>query len=52
MELLTEEKTIAQLASEYGVHPTMLHRWKKTAVDNLSSLFAKVPCEGLTYAST
>ena len=42
LELLKEEKTVAQLASEYGVHPTMLHRWKNTAVENLSSLFEDV----------
>lgn len=34
-----EEKTIAQISSEYGVHVTMLHRWKNTAVDNLSRIF-------------
>lgn len=39
LELLKEEKTIAQISSEYGVHVTILHRWKNTAVDNLSSLF-------------
>jgi len=39
LELLKEEKTIAQISSEYGVHFTMLHRWKNTAVDNLSSIF-------------
>jgi len=39
LELLKEEKTIAQISSEYGVHVTMLHRWKNTAVDNLSSIF-------------
>lgn len=38
-ELLKEEKSIGEIASEYGVHPTMLHRWKNTAVDNLSSVF-------------
>ncbi|UOF91021.1 IS3 family transposase [Fodinisporobacter ferrooxydans] len=39
LELLKEEKTIAQISSEYGVHVTMLHRWKNTAVENMSSLF-------------
>nr|WP_245630293.1 IS3 family transposase [Alicyclobacillus acidiphilus] len=39
LELLKEEKTIAQISSEYGVHVTMLHRWKNTAVENLSSVF-------------
>lgn len=39
LELLKEEKTLSQISSEYGVHVTMLHRWKNTAVDNLSSIF-------------
>ncbi|MBE3556683.1 MAG: transposase [Firmicutes bacterium] len=39
LELLKEEKSISEIASEYGVHPTMLHRWKNTAVDNMSCLF-------------
>ena len=39
LELLKEEKTIAQISSEYGVHVTMLHRWKNTDVDKLSSFF-------------
>jgi transposase-like protein len=39
LELLKEEKTIAQISSEYGVHVTMLHKWKNAVVDNLSSVF-------------
>ncbi len=39
LELLKEERSIGAIASEYGVHPTLLHRWKKTAVANLSSVF-------------
>jgi transposase-like protein len=38
-EILTEEKTMAQIAAEYGVHPVQLSQWKKTAMDNLASLF-------------
>ena len=39
VELLKEEKTVSQISSEYGVHFTMLHRWKKTALENLASIF-------------
>lgn len=39
--MLREEKSIAQIASEYGVHPTQLHRWRKQAVENLAQLFAQ-----------
>jgi transposase-like protein len=38
-EVLREEKTMAQIASEYGVHPAQLSQWKKTALENLSSVF-------------
>jgi len=39
-EILKEEKTMAQIASEYGVHPVQLSQWKKIALDNLSAVFA------------
>jgi transposase-like protein len=39
LEILKEEKTINQLASEYGVHPNVLYRWKKQALENLPKLF-------------
>src|SRR6478609_2729400 len=38
-EFLREEKGIAQLAAEYGVHPTQLGKWKATALHGLPSLF-------------
>ncbi len=38
-ELLKEEKGIAQLAAEYGVHPTQLGKWKALALHGLPSLF-------------
>ena len=41
LEILREEKPIAQIASEYSVHPTQLHRWKKQALDHFSELFQK-----------
>lgn len=40
-ELLKEEKTLAQIASEYEVHPTQLKNWRAIAVDGLSSLFER-----------
>lgn len=39
LEILKEEKTVNQLASEYGVHPNLLYRWKKQALENLPKLF-------------
>lgn len=38
-ELLKEDKTIAQIAAEYEVHPTQLNKWKSTALQGLSGLF-------------
>ena len=40
LEILKEEKTVNQIASEYGVHPNVLYRWKKQALENLPKLFA------------
>jgi transposase len=39
LEILKEEKTISQIASENGVHPNLLHRWKKQALEELPRLF-------------
>src|SRR6476659_2618991 len=38
-ELLKEDQSIAQLAAEYGVHPTQLGKWKALALHGLPSLF-------------
>jgi transposase len=38
-ELLKEDKTIAQIAAEYEVHPTQLRRWKAIVVEGMPSLF-------------
>ena len=41
LELLKEEKTIAQIAAEYEIHPTQLSQWKKTALEGLPELFER-----------
>ena len=38
-ELLKEDKTLAQVASEHGVHPSQLIKWRTTALHGLPSLF-------------
>ncbi len=40
-DLLKEEKTLAQIASEYAVHPTQLKNWRAVALEGLPSLFEK-----------
>jgi transposase len=39
LEILKEERSIAQIASEYGIHTNQLYRWKAQALENLASLF-------------
>ena len=40
LELLREEKSLTQVAAEYGVHPNQLRRWRQTAIEQLPALFA------------
>ena len=37
---LKGEKTIAQISSDYQVHPTQIGKWKKLAEEELAVLFA------------
>jgi transposase-like protein len=41
LEILKEDKTLNELASEYGIHVNQLRQWKKIAVQGLPSLFGK-----------
>lgn len=38
---LSESKTLAELASEYKLHPSQISKWKQELVDKASSLFGK-----------
>jgi putative transposase len=40
-ELLKEEKSLAQIATEYEVHPTQLKNWRAVALEGLPALFEK-----------
>ncbi len=33
------DKTVAQISSEYQVHPTQIGLWKKQVMDNFTELF-------------
>ena len=39
LEAIKEEKTMAELASRYGVHPVQIRRWKKAALEGIVELF-------------
>ncbi|NSW84470.1 MAG: transposase [Syntrophothermus sp.] len=39
LEILREEKSISQIASEYGIHPSLLNKWRNVAIQKLPSLF-------------
>lgn len=41
IEALRERKTMAQIASQYQVSPTLVSKWKKEAVKRLPELFVK-----------
>ena len=38
---LKNEETLAQLASRFGVHPTMISTWKRQLLDGAAELFDK-----------
>jgi transposase len=41
MASLSGEKTLAELAAEFGVHPTMISNWKQELVKRAGELFAR-----------
>ena len=41
LELLREEKTFSQVASETGVHPTQLRNWRDHVLREIETLFDK-----------
>ena len=41
MAALSGEKTLAELSSEFGVHPTMISTWKQELMKRANELFAR-----------
>lgn len=50
LEILKEEKTVTQLASEYGIHYSQLLKWKKQALEGFPHLFSDSRTETLKTA--
>ena len=40
LEAIKEQKTMAQIASEYSVHPNQVGQWKKQLLSELPQLFS------------
>ena len=41
LEALKENKTVAELSSEYEVHSNMVSKWKKYLQDNIADIFTR-----------
>ena len=39
LSVLREEKSVSQIASETGVHPTQISKWKSQALEGLGYVF-------------
>ena len=40
-QVLREDKTLAQIAAEHGVHPNQISQWKATALQGLPTIFER-----------
>jgi len=40
IEALKDEKTMAQLSSEYGIHPNQIRQWRQKLLDELPVVFS------------
>ena len=50
LEILKEEKTVTQLASEHKIHYSQLLKWKKQVVEGLPQLFSDTRTEAIQFA--
>ena len=41
LEAIREEMTLAELSKKYGVHATQISTWKRAAIQNMASAFAR-----------
>ena len=41
LEAVKGERTVSELAADYGVHPTMIHQWKRALLEGASGVFER-----------
>ena len=41
LEVLRENKTVAELAAEHQIHPNLITKWKQSAIAELPTLFER-----------
>ena len=41
LEAVKGERTVSELAADYGVHPTMIHQWKRSLLDGAAGIFER-----------
>ena len=41
LEAVKGERTVSELAADYGVHPTMIHQWKKALLEGAPDIFER-----------
>ena len=47
LEAFRGEKTLAQVASEYGIHPNQISKWKQKLLKRAGELFSKTKDSGI-----
>ena len=41
LEAVKGERTVSELAAEYGVHPTMINQWKRALLEGAAEIFER-----------
>lgn len=40
LEAIKGQRTVSEIASEYGVHPNLITKWKKQVIEELPGIFS------------